>query len=53
MSAAIDCCGGVLGDVDGLESTSGLGGGGPSSSSSITIGELRVPTPRTAMADEQ
>jgi hypothetical protein len=50
VSAGIGCGGGVFGDVDGLESTLMLGGGRPSSSSSsITIGELRVPKPRTAM----
>jgi hypothetical protein len=48
-------CGGVqsFGNVDELESTLALGRGrASSSSSSITIGELRDPMPPKAMAGE-
>ncbi len=52
----MDCCGGIsFTDDDELESDLALGGVGPSSSSSsssITIGELRDPMPTMAMMDE-
>lgn len=51
MSAGVDCCGGVsFTDDDELEPALAFGGIGPSSSSSsITIGELRDPMPTMAM----
>jgi hypothetical protein len=54
MSAEVDCCGGVPFTVDDeLESALAFGGIGPSSSSSsITIGELRDPVPTIAMTGE-
>src|SRR5712692_7343320 len=52
----MDCCGGIsFTDDDELESDLALGGVGPSSSSSsssITIGELRDPMPTMAMMGE-
>jgi hypothetical protein len=54
MPAGVDCCGGVpFTDDDELESALAFGGIGPSSSSSsITIGELRDPMPTMAMTGE-
>lgn len=53
MSAGVDCCGGVpFTDDDELEFALAFRGIGPSSSSSITIGELRDPMPTMAMTGE-
>lgn len=55
MSAGVDCFGGVpFTDDDELERALALGGIGlsSSSSSSITIGELRDPIPTIAMTGE-
>ena len=54
ISVAVDCCGGVpFTDVDELESALAFRRIIPSSSSSsITIGELRDPVPTTTMTGE-